>query len=294
MDLEFIKEFILLANAKKFSAAAQCLHISQSTLSRHLQSLENELGHTLFIRTTREMELSPYGTAFLPYAEAICREYQNAQTELKQIESKQLDKIQIGIVHNPDRYHIIDCILSYQRTHPEVPICITEGSLNDLNEDFHNGHLHMITMIYANWETIPKHFIPAGKSRLVAVLPKTHPLASCEQISLHALEQMKLMVPEKQNFIYRFLNHMLTREMITPNIFYQGNTSGISALLKEDMGILIQDYELARSQLMDDLVLRELSPEISYTYGLRYSEHLSKKEQDYVNHVKIVFSSMEH
>ena len=65
MELAFIREFVTLAEIRKFSAAAQQLHISQSTLSRHIQTLETELGCTLFTRTTRDVELSACGALYL-------------------------------------------------------------------------------------------------------------------------------------------------------------------------------------------------------------------------------------
>lgn len=71
MELAFIREFVTLAEIRKFSAAAQQLHISQSTLSRHIQTLETELGCTLFTRTTRDVELSACGALYLPYAKKI-------------------------------------------------------------------------------------------------------------------------------------------------------------------------------------------------------------------------------
>ena len=290
MELTFIREFITLAETKKFSAAAHTLHISQSSLSRHIQTLENEIGHSLFIRTTREVELSPYGKVFLPHARKINREYQKAQTHLKSIELELNDSVQIGIVHNPDRYHVIESIIEYQHLHPDIPIHVTEGALSNLCSEFQLGHLHMITMVYAAWEPIPSHFIAAGTSRLVAVLPDSHPLASYEKIPLSLLETVKLMVPEKINFAYRYLEYIFKQNHIHPHIFYQGNTSGISLLLQEDMGILIQDYELALLQLKDNLVFRNLEPDISYTYGLKYQESLTQNEQDFVRYIKRKFS----
>ena len=63
-----IREFVFLANINNFQEAADALYISQSTLSRHIQSLENELQNKLFDRTTRSVQLSEFGKFFLPYA----------------------------------------------------------------------------------------------------------------------------------------------------------------------------------------------------------------------------------
>lgn len=290
MDISLIYEYVILAETKKYSAAARRLNISQSTLSRHVQTLEAELNCTLFSRTTREVELSDYGKIFLNHAKNIVKEYDEARKLLKEHESLQNSQVRVGVVHHPDRYQVVDCILDFQTSHPEISLHITEGSLSDLRKEFLEERLNIITMTYADWEKLPARFIVAGKSRLAAILPKNHPLAASSGVlPLHALENAKIMVPEKTNYVYQYLEHILKQENIHPNIFYQGNTSGISDLLQTSMGILVQDYEQAALQLDDPLMLCELEPEISYTYGLEYRECLTKNEQIYVKFIKKKF-----
>ena len=89
MELAFIREFVTLAEIRKFSAAAQQLHISQSTLSRHIQTLETELGCTLFTRTTRDVELSACGALYLPYAKKIAHIAGAADARLREYRRQQ-------------------------------------------------------------------------------------------------------------------------------------------------------------------------------------------------------------
>lgn len=67
MNTEYLKEFVVLAETKNFGKASDRLYMNQSTLSKHIKSLENELGINLFLRTTRRVELTNYGQTFLPY-----------------------------------------------------------------------------------------------------------------------------------------------------------------------------------------------------------------------------------
>jgi len=71
VDLRYVSEFRVLAETGNFLDAASDLDISQSTLSRHIQSLEAELGARLFTRSTRRVSLSEYGGVFLPYAKQL-------------------------------------------------------------------------------------------------------------------------------------------------------------------------------------------------------------------------------
>lgn len=286
MDIAHLYEFSVLAGTCKYSAAARQLHISQSTLSRHIQALERELGCPLFVRTTRETRLSEYGRLFLPYAQRLAAEHDRAMRALRDLSQDRQARLNIGVAHTPDLYHAIDYIVRFQRAYPDVPIQITEGALSELADAFEQGRLGMVTMAYTDWEAVPEEFIPAGRSRLVAVLSGAHPLTACDPIPLEALERERLIVPEERSAVYRFLLEALERERVRPDIFYQGNISGAGQLLAGGGSILIQDAQRAREQLREGLVLRRLHPDIGYTYGLLYQRKLGKNERTFVEFIR--------
>lgn len=81
MNIDYLKEFVVLADNGSFSRAAEVLFLSQSSLSKHIKALEQELDVLLFRRTTRCLELTEEGEVFLTYARRISRlqyEYQTA------------------------------------------------------------------------------------------------------------------------------------------------------------------------------------------------------------------------
>ena len=69
MDIRLMREFLILARTENYLEAAELLFVSQPTLSRHIMTLENELGVPLFERTTRYVRLSRYGKMLVPYAQ---------------------------------------------------------------------------------------------------------------------------------------------------------------------------------------------------------------------------------
>lgn len=286
MDISYISEFVALADTKSFSATAYQLHISQATLSRHIQTMEQELGHLLFIRSTRNVELSDFGQIYLPYARVISENIHKADVARIAYEKRSSTKTMIGIAHNPDLFMAAEFISGFRREHPDIPIQIFEGSLKELRQEFQSGRLHIISMIYSEWEEPQHKFIPAGESRLVAIMPCDHALATYDRVPLKCLENVPLLVPEQTSFPFQYLLHIFEQENIRPNIVYQGNTTGIGQLLKEGMGIFIQDEAIARTQMNEYLISRKLDPDISYLFGLEYQDKLSKNEQIYVKYVE--------
>ena len=70
-DWTLIQSFLAVAESGSLSAAARQLNRSQPTLGRHINSLEQELGATLFHRHPRGLTLSPTGVQLLPMARTI-------------------------------------------------------------------------------------------------------------------------------------------------------------------------------------------------------------------------------
>lgn len=286
MDISYILEFTALAETKSFSTTAYQLHLSQAALSRHIQAMEQELGHLLFIRSTRNVELSDFGRIYLPYAKQISENVYKAYDAKIAYEKQCSTKTMIGIARNPDLFMAAELITGFHREYPDIPIQVFEGSLKELRQEFQAGHLHIISMIYSKWEKPQHAFIPAGESRLVAIMPCGHSLAKYNKIPLKCLENTPLLVPEQTSFPLQYLLYAVRQENINLNIVYQGNTTGIGQLLKEGMGILIQDAAIARTQMNDHLTLRILDPDISYTFGLEHHDNLSKNERIYVNYIR--------
>jgi len=71
METAYFREFILLNDKKSFQATASELGISASSLTRHIQALEQDTGELLLVRNTHFLELTDAGRVFLRYARSI-------------------------------------------------------------------------------------------------------------------------------------------------------------------------------------------------------------------------------
>ncbi|MDR1320597.1 MAG: LysR family transcriptional regulator [Gracilibacteraceae bacterium] len=83
MDIEGIKTFLAVAQYKSFQKAADALMVTQSTVSRRIQSLENTLDAVLFSRSPKSVSLSPQGVKFLKFAKRIRLIYDDGINSLK-------------------------------------------------------------------------------------------------------------------------------------------------------------------------------------------------------------------
>lgn len=194
MEIGYFREFVILAEIQNYWAAAERLFISQSALSKHIKSMEKQLGAPLFERTPRKVELTEFGKLVLPYAQAVARlqyEYESATFSYLNQESEPLN---IATIPAMAHYNITDVLVQFQLNHPTVPINIQEADTLQIREWLleHKCHLGIFRDSVDYLEHDPDKEaqlvkIPYCKDRLVAVLPSDHPLAHEKQIELSQL-----------------------------------------------------------------------------------------------------------
>ncbi|MGC4962603.1 LysR substrate-binding domain-containing protein [Gordonia sp. DT218] len=98
MELRHLRYFRAVAEELHFGRAAERLHIAQPPLSQQIRQLEAELGVTLFVRSTRRVELTPAGTAYLERVEAILDAVDVAGLQAQRVAEGRQGTLAIGCV----------------------------------------------------------------------------------------------------------------------------------------------------------------------------------------------------
>src|SRR5215510_855386 len=96
MELRQLRYFVALAQELHFARAAQQLHLSQQALSFQIKQLEDELGTPLFERTTRRVELTPAGQAFLNEVRIALNHLQNGIQSAQRAGRGELGRLRLG------------------------------------------------------------------------------------------------------------------------------------------------------------------------------------------------------
>ena len=123
MELRHIRYFIAVAEALNFTKAAEKLRITQPSLTRQIQDLENELGARLFDRTKKQVQLTPQGNVLLPGARQLlylASEITDAVRRLNQ--QPPAGSISIGFIADlfPPLLH--SSLASFEKDYPDVSI----------------------------------------------------------------------------------------------------------------------------------------------------------------------------
>ncbi len=203
MEINHLKEFVVLAQTGNFMEAAEILYSSQSSLSKHIKNIESELGVPLFDRTTRKVSISKYGQLLLPFAKQITELQDNYNAVLKSNLDTDQEMLTLGSIYGLAQYKITDVFVNFKKSRPHSTLNVIQGSSKDLTEMLRQRRFEL-AFIRDNDEVNDDIIkIPYAIDTIVAVLPITHPLAGQKMIPLRMLadENFLLAMPDTLPYI---------------------------------------------------------------------------------------------
>ena len=142
MDLRQLEHFVAVAGEQSFTRAALKLNIVQSGLSASIRALEEELGVALFIRTTRRVDLTPTGRAFLIEARRVLAAASDARRIVEEMQGLHRGTLSIGMIQGIAP--LVDVAALLGRFHtacPSVDIRLIAGDSLSLIDAVKTGEL---------------------------------------------------------------------------------------------------------------------------------------------------------
>lgn len=138
MEIVLLKTFVSLAATCNFSETAKILNMTQSTTSHQIARLEEDLGQKLFIRTTRQCQLTKMGEIFLEDAKDILKKVSDIEKKFKP--EHLTGNICVGI---PDDIYLFrpmtQAIAEFTASHPRVQVDVVASLAENLRGDLDSG-----------------------------------------------------------------------------------------------------------------------------------------------------------
>lgn len=222
MELNYIKEFVHLAEVGNFLSAAEDLYISQSSLSKHIKAIETELNTPLFFRTTKKITLTEAGSVFLKYATEIAKQQEDYKKALNDLLNRDANSVNIGVLPTMAQYDITDIIFSFQRKYPSMKLSLTMGDTYDLKAKLDNGTLDL-AFLRETEETDEYYRIYFCSDMLVAVVPAKHPLADQDTVNINQLENEDLCVIAVNSMLYDLCDKTCKQAGFDMKVFYSSH-----------------------------------------------------------------------
>jgi DNA-binding transcriptional LysR family regulator len=124
MRIEQLQAFLAVAESGNFGQAARQFGITQSTVSRQIQSLEVAVGMPLFHRTA-QAKLTLAGEKLLPRARRICQEWQAASQEISDLQAGKQPELCVAAIHSVCSHYLPPILQQFCQDYPEVQLRVT-------------------------------------------------------------------------------------------------------------------------------------------------------------------------
>ncbi|MCQ2156511.1 MAG: LysR family transcriptional regulator [Bacteroidales bacterium] len=209
MELRQLKYFVAVADALNFSDAADKLCITQGTLSQQIKQLEDELGTSLFHRTSRSVSLTEEGAEMLPLAIKTLESSYDCRLKISDLKKSLSGTLNIGLTSS-FREMATDTMRSFIKEHPGVKLNVYYKTATELLEMLLRREIDICLAFKpsAFYEEIESEKL--FESRLSAVMRKDHPLSGRKTLSISEIEQQSIALPgsglQARRTFEKFLN----------------------------------------------------------------------------------------
>ncbi|TKI82534.1 LysR family transcriptional regulator [Bacillus mycoides] len=273
MDIRVLRYFIAVATQENISAAANSLHLSQPTLSRQLNSLEEELGTTLFIRGNRKITLTDEGMFLLERAKEIVDLVEKTEANFNQPSEIINGEIHIGAGETEAMQFIAQTIKKVVAHHPGIKFHLYSGNADDITTKLDSGLLDFgIVIEPANKQKYDYLKLPATDVWGV-LMRKDSPLA--EKAYIHPTNLLnKPLIISRQTAVSNELSGWLGEEIENLNVIGTYNLLyNASLLVKENIGYALCIDKLMNTSEESTLCFRPLSPKLEAGLNILWKKH---------------------
>lgn len=140
MLLEDLQVVLKVAEFRSITAAAANLDMRTATASAALKRAEAALGMELFIRTTRQLRLSPAGERYIPQCQQALAMLDQARQTLKEDQHSIEGELRIALPSDLGRNLVTPWLDEFMQSHPQISIKI---NISDSNIDFYRDAVDM-------------------------------------------------------------------------------------------------------------------------------------------------------
>ncbi len=192
MELRQLEHFVTVAEERHFTRAAELLQISQSGLSASIRSLEQELGTSLFIRSTRRVELTTAGQALLADSVRTLASAAAARNAVAAVRGLVRGRLTIGAEPCLGSVDIAAELAAFRTANPGVEVRLRYSGSIDLVESVAGGRVDVALVVDTGHTPPGVQLRPLSTQQMLVLCHPDHRFASLEAVDLDELRNESL------------------------------------------------------------------------------------------------------
>ena len=222
VSIRQLRAFATIAETGSFAEAAERMHLTQPALSVSIRNMEEAVGGALFSRSTRSLELTPEGRAFLPVALRLLSDWDRGFEDLRRRFALQQGSISIAVMPSFAMNQFPNALLEFSRRYPSINITVEDIVMEHVLDAVREGRVDLgITFEPEQLEGVD--FIPLFTDRFIAVLPPQHPLAEKPRLRWRQLEGSPMITMNRGSWWRQRTEQALQQAGIRPRRLSEAN-----------------------------------------------------------------------
>jgi DNA-binding transcriptional LysR family regulator len=185
MDLFQLEVFLTVAREGSFSRAAEKLYRTQPAVSQAIRKLEEELGETLFDRSSRDGMLTDAGQVLREYAQKLLNLREEARASLREL--RELYKGRLAIAANEFTcLYLLPVLAEFRKLYPMIKVTVQRSLASRIPDEVLKHSIEMGVVSFNPDEELLRSIV-VYRDELAFVVHPNHPLASAGQVSIRQL-----------------------------------------------------------------------------------------------------------
>ena len=219
VNLKLLQTFLLVGEHSSFRIAAEKSFRSQSAVSAQIRQLEEQLGVSLFHRTTRSVRLTAEGQQLLECAQRALMEVESGLRKIRESADVRRGRVSLSCSPTIAETRLARVLAAFENEYPGIEVHVREltsaalfESVRKRDVDFGIGPLI---------DTVEFHFEPVLDDPFYALVPKRFMTTTKETISLATLANMPLLVLNPATALRGMLENTMKERHLTSRTRYE-------------------------------------------------------------------------
>lgn len=274
MEVRVLRYFLAVAREQSISGAAKFLHVTQPTLSRQLQDLEQELGTRLMVRGSRRITLTPEGMLLRRRAQEIVDLVDRTEDEVRTSDHDVKGVVNIGTGPTEGVGALVKAAQRLRRDHPGITFSLIGGSSADTIERIDSGVVDFGMLAEgAEPSKLESLRLPTTETWGVLVRGEDE-LAAHEAVRAEQLRRRPLILARDQEWRHSIRKWIGTRRDNLDIVACYDYASNAKTLAREGLGVvLVTDGQIGDLAEGSGLRFVPLEPAVTMGVMLAWKKH---------------------
>lgn len=241
LDTHQLNVFLIAADTLNFTQAARILHMSQPSVSQHIQSLEQSFGQPLFIRSGRHMELTAAGQALVPLARDMVERSHVIEETMKSLEGEVHGHLRVGCSTTPGKYILPQLLANFHHDHPLVQVSCHVTSQGKAMDMLCDGEVHIAMVSEPHMSCRTAETERFMSDPVILITPLDHPWAQRGEIEPQELCDGSFILREEGSGTHMAVSQGLASIGVSieelKTLLVLGSSEAIALSVKEGIGV---------------------------------------------------------